>query len=109
MGAKGANGTARAYGLVSAAGVVDPTRTFNATVRKLTSIPGEYCITSGPGINPATVAPQLTIDFTTGGDADALAQFGSGSTRCKATEFGVLTRTASTGGLADEGFTFLVP
>jgi len=51
----------------------------------------------------------LTIDFTTGGDADALAQFGSGSTSCKATEFGVLTRTASTGGLADEGFTFLVP
>ena len=63
-GPTGPSGSARAYAYVNADGTVNAARSKNITVSTLSSpplLPIAYCITVTGGIDPTTVAPEVTV------------------------------------------------
>jgi hypothetical protein len=117
-GASGANGrdgsagTARAYGLVSGAGVLDPAVRKNATVTKTST--GLYCIKLDPSIDDSTTAASATLAFGSGVDAKlrSIDKHSAGTCDLEPHAVAVQTFTYSDTGVTtsvDEPFFFLVP
>jgi hypothetical protein len=78
-GPSGPPGTVRAYGLVSSVGALDPERSSNLTVTKISGQAGAYCVrpTAGSGIDPQRVRPVVSADLSSGAGSVKLAQVSS--------------------------------
>ena len=102
-GSPGAPGTARAYGLVSSAGTLDPTVRKN--VLGVTNPgAGTFCISLAGGIDPATTRPNATVtdDTDAGAGLFVLSGLQSG---CPAGQLEVDTFQATdSGGVAGTAF-----
>jgi hypothetical protein len=116
-GQPGPAGTARAYGVVSASGALDATRSKGlAGVNPITHpATGQYCIFLASGINPASTTIVATPDQT---DSGGTAHVNTAASDCPAGALEVETRrvvyVASptptvTVFHKDEGFSFVVP
>jgi hypothetical protein len=99
-GAAGAPGTARAFGFVSSAGILNPARSKNLTVTKVTDLgqPGTYCVTptAAGGVTPASAMPVVTADFTDGNGLDPLAQLNTSGTASGSCPNGWMVMTRAT-------------
>jgi len=116
-GQPGQSGTARAYGVVSAAGTLDAARSKGlASVTPVTHpATGRYCIFPASGINPGSTTIVATPDQT---DSGGTAQMDSAASDCPGGAFEVVTRRVVyvatptptvTVFHKDEGFSFVVP
>jgi hypothetical protein len=95
----------RAYATVNAAGM------FVSGNGELTVIPagtGVYCVTptAASGIDPTTVRPTLTADYTGGSAHNHTAMYPSNTGACGGTWKVVIVNA---GTQANEGFSILVP
>jgi hypothetical protein len=111
-GANGSAGTARAYGNVSGAGVLDPTVRKNATVTRTSA--GIYCIKLDPSIDASTTAASATLAFASGVDAKvrSIPKNQAGTCDVEPNAVAIQTFTYNDTGVsanADEPFFFLVP
>jgi hypothetical protein len=113
-GAPGAPGTARAYGFVSAGGVLDASVSKNIAGVTNPST-GVYCIatTAGSGISPTSTVAVADIDAASQNGSKADAR--KGAANCPAGQFEVDTFQSSVSGTSvldsfkDEPFEFVIP
>jgi hypothetical protein len=117
-GPSGADGTARAFGVISDTGVVDSARSKGITVTKITGQAGAYCVRpdASTGIDPSKVRPIATADLATGAGSTHLAQISTSNyypAQCPPADgWEVYTQTQTGGGAfatADAGFSILIP
>jgi hypothetical protein len=111
-GGTGPAGTARAFGAVTAAGLVSGPSRNVATVTQVAS--GKYCIASSePGVSPSNTLIVVALDASGTNGGNALAR--SHPVNCPAEQFEVDTivyRETGTGILSEyhaEPFTFTIP
>ena len=111
-GKDGNAGTARAYGKVSAAGVLDPAVRKNATVTKITT--GIYCIKLDPSIADSTTAASATLALGSSVKAKLRSISKSDAGTCVSEPNAVAIQTfqfdeAGVTTSTDEPFFFIVP
>ena len=108
QGPQGPAGSARAYGaVINGNGTLDPAKTKNATVRHPAT--GVYCITLQGGIDPATAALSVTMDYSGPVGPKAIAMIRSSGADCTGNGPELEVKTWNDGAAADSYFTFLVP
>ncbi len=113
-GPVGPAGSARAYGFVSSAGLLDAARSKNLTATKLTgSGAGFYCVTptAAAGVTRETAFPVVSADFSDGTGFWHLAQPVSGAVVGCSNGWGVVTDNFTAGAFvrADIAFSIVVP
>lgn len=116
-GPPGPAGTARAYGVVSAAGVLNTSRSRGLASANPVTHPGtgRYCIFVASGINPATTTIVASPDQS---DSGATAQVNSSASDCPSGALEIEMRRIEFASSPtptvnvfhkDEGFSFVVP
>ena len=106
-GVTGPPGTARAYGVITQAGLLVPTESSNIT-SVTQPAPGVYCITPAAGIDPTTEPLVATDDSSAGGPA--LVTVNSARTGgCGTATFEVDTYPAGGGSRSNAGFSVVIP
>lgn len=110
-GRDGSAGTARAYGQVSGAGVLDPAVRKNATVTKTST--GIYCIKLDPSIDASTTAASASLALGSDVKAKLRSIPKNQAGTCDLEPNAVAIQTFDTDGTTttsnDEPFFFLVP
>jgi collagen triple helix repeat protein len=114
-GLPGANGSARAYGVIASNGTVVASKSKGITAEKLSGF-GSYCVkpTAATGIDPTTVQPLVSADFSDGTGAIHIVQGVNGiqtyQTGCPG-GWQFVTDASVSGGFsrADIAFYILVP